>query len=125
VEDEAALREITCEYLESRGYKVLCAANGLQALEVCRTGETAIDILMTDVIMPGIRGPELVRAALEMRPGLRVVYLSGYVDRGVEDAALESDAIFLSKPYSLNELSRTIRMAASGSAHSRRHRRNP
>ena len=51
-----------------------------------------------------------------MRPGLHVVYLSGYVDRGVEDGALESDAIFLSKPYSLNELSRTIRMAASGQA---------
>ncbi len=113
VEDEAALRGITCEYLESRGYKVLCAANGLQALEICRTHETPIDILMTDIIMPGIRGPELVKAALEIRPDLHIVYLSGYVDRGIEDGALASDAIFLSKPYSLDELSRSIRRAAS------------
>jgi two-component system cell cycle sensor histidine kinase/response regulator CckA len=116
VEDEAALRELTCEYLRSRGYQVLWAANGLQALEICRTHETPIDILMTDVIMPGIRGPELVKAALEMRPGMHVVYLSGYVDRGIEDGALGRDAIFLAKPYSFDELSHTIRRAASGPA---------
>src|ERR1700743_3375228 len=84
VEDEAALREITCEYLQSRGYNVLSAHNGVQALEICRTHETPIDILMTDIIMPGIQGPELVKAALDMRPHMHVIYVSGYTERGME-----------------------------------------
>jgi CheY-like chemotaxis protein len=113
VEDEAALREITCEYLQSRGYRVLAATTGMHALEICRVHDEPIDILLTDIIMPGIRGPELVRAALDMRPKLRVIYVSGYADRGIEDGALGKDAVFLRKPYSLADLGHKIRTAAS------------
>jgi len=113
VEDEAALREITCEYLQSRGYQVLMANSGMQALEICRVHDEPIDILLTDIIMPGIRGPELVKAALDMRPKLRVIYVSGYADRGIEDGALERNAVFLRKPYSLAELGHKIRAATA------------
>src|SRR5438270_6406211 len=112
VEDEQALREITCEYLQSRGYRVLTAGSGLHALEICRSHEEPIDILLTDIIMPGIRGPELVKAALDMRPGLRVIYVSGYADRGLENA-MEQDAVLLQKPYSLSDLGHKIRSSIS------------
>jgi two-component system, cell cycle sensor histidine kinase and response regulator CckA len=113
VEDEVALREITCEYLQSRGYQVLCANSGLDALEICRTHNAPIDILMTDIIMPGIHGPELVTAALDMRPQMRVIYVSGYTDRGMELATPHSNAVFLRKPYSLADLDAQIRYAVS------------
>jgi CheY-like chemotaxis protein len=113
VEDEAALREITGEYLQSRGYNVLAAGSSLHALEICRTHDQPIDILLTDIVMPGIRGPELVKSALDMRPGMRVIYVSGYADRDMESVALESNAVFLRKPYSLADLGHKIRAAAS------------
>ncbi|HEX4602476.1 MAG TPA: ATP-binding protein, partial [Candidatus Angelobacter sp.] len=113
VEDEAALREITSEYLRSRGYKLLTASSGLQALEICRVHDAPIDILMTDIIMPGIQGPELVKAALDMRPQMRVIYVSGYTDRGLEIAASDPNAILLQKPYSLTDLAHTIRSSAT------------
>jgi CheY-like chemotaxis protein len=114
VEDEEALREITCEYLQSRGYNVLTANSGIQAIEICRTHAAPIHILMTDIIMPGIRGPELAEAALKMRPAMRVIYVSGYSDRGLEIAAADSNAILLRKPYSLADLGHTIRATATG-----------
>jgi PAS domain S-box-containing protein len=113
VEDEAALREITCEYLQSRGYNVLSANSGMQALEICRSHESPIDILMTDIIMPGIQGPELVKAALDMRPQMHVIYVSGYTDRGLEVATKETNAVLLQKPYSLADLGHTIRSTAA------------
>jgi two-component system, cell cycle sensor histidine kinase and response regulator CckA len=109
VEDEAALREITCEYLQSRGYNVLSASSGLQALEICRAHDAPIHILMTDIIMPGIQGPELVKSALNMRPQMRVIYVSGYTDRGLELASTDKNAVLLRKPYSLSDLGQTIR----------------
>jgi two-component system, cell cycle sensor histidine kinase and response regulator CckA len=112
VEDEAALREITCEYLQSRGYTVLSAESGMKALEICRVHEEPIDILMTDIIMPGIQGPELVKSALEMRPHIRVIYVSGYSDRGLEIVNADSSAVLLRKPYSLSDLGHTIRETA-------------
>jgi PAS domain S-box-containing protein len=112
VEDEAALREITCEYLQSRGYRVLTAASGLHALEICRSHEGPIDILLTDIVMPGIRGPELVKAALDMRPSMSVIYVSGYVDRGLE-STMERNAVLLQKPYSLADLGQKIRLTVT------------
>jgi hypothetical protein len=113
VEDEEALREITCEYLQSRGYNVLSANSGMQALEICRAHEAPIDILMTDIIMPGIQGPELVKAALDMRPHMHVIYVSGYTDRGLEIASKETNVVLLRKPYSLADLGHTIRSSAA------------
>ncbi len=113
VEDEAALREITSEYLQSRGYRVLTAGIGMHALEICRSHTEPIDLLLTDIVMPGIRGPELVKAALNMRPGLRVIYVSGYADRGLESVDMARDVVFLHKPYSLVDLGQKIRSTVS------------
>jgi CheY-like chemotaxis protein len=93
---------------------VLSAKSGLHALEICRAHDEPIDILLTDIVMPGIRGPELVKAALDMRPQMRIIYVSGYTDRGIEDGVLTADAVLLRKPYSLAELGSKIRTAAAG-----------
>ena len=113
VEDEAALREITQEYLQSLGYHVLSAANGMLALEICRRHHGPIDLVLTDIIMPGVAGPEVVKSALEMRPELRVIYVSGYTDRGVNEIEIAKRGIFLRKPYSLSDLGRGVRAALS------------
>jgi CheY-like chemotaxis protein len=115
VEDEAALREITCEYLQGLGYTILPASSGLRALDICRMHDGPIHILLTDIIMPGIRGPDLVRAAMEIRPELHVIYMSGYSDRDMETGAVPEHMSFLAKPYSLESLAHTIRTVASGS----------
>jgi two-component system, cell cycle sensor histidine kinase and response regulator CckA len=109
VEDEGALRAITCEYLQSQGYTVLAASNGMGALETCRNHAGAIQLLLTDVVMPGISGPEVAAAALSIRPELRVIYVSGYIDRQIDLDALGSGAVFLQKPYNLGDLARKIR----------------
>jgi CheY-like chemotaxis protein len=113
VEDEAALREITQEYLQSKGYNVLAANNGMQALEICRDHSGTINLLLTDIIMPGIAGPAMVEAALKMRPDMHVIYVSGYSDRGVSEEDLGSRAAFLRKPYGLAELGQKIRSAVN------------
>ena len=111
VEDEAALREITMEYLQSKGYVVLSASNGMQALEICRMHPDPINVVLTDIVMPGIPGPAFVEAALQMRPGMPVIYVSGYSDRGWGEDQLGPRASFLRKPYGLAELGRRIRTA--------------
>jgi two-component system, cell cycle sensor histidine kinase and response regulator CckA len=109
VEDEAALREITQEYLQSIGYQVLTASNGMLALDICRSHQGPIELLLTDIIMPGVPGPEVVKSALTMRPDLKVIYVSGYTDRGVDEAEISKRGIFLRKPYSLADLGRRVR----------------
>ncbi|HLJ30440.1 MAG TPA: response regulator [Candidatus Angelobacter sp.] len=109
VEDEAALRAVTSEYLESQGYTVLSASNGISALEICRRHPGKIHLLLTDVVMPGLSGPQVVEGAVAMRPELRVIYVSGYIDRLVDLETLGRGAIYLQKPYSLVELGHKIR----------------
>jgi two-component system cell cycle sensor histidine kinase/response regulator CckA len=109
VEDEGGLRAITSEYLQSQGYTVLNAGNGIGALEICRTHPDRIHLLLTDVVMPGISGPEVAVAALAMRPEMRVIYVSGYIDRQIDLQALGPGTAFLQKPYNLGDLSRKIR----------------
>jgi two-component system cell cycle sensor histidine kinase/response regulator CckA len=111
VEDEAALRAITSEFLQSHGYTVLAAGNGIGALEICRTHPSPIELLLTDVVMPGLSGPEVAKAALAMRPEMRVMYMSGYIDRQIDLDTLSSGKTFLQKPYSLVDLSHKIRGA--------------
>jgi len=111
VEDEATLRAITSEYLQAQGYKVLAAGNGIGALELCRNHSGPIDLLLTDVVLPGISGPEVAAAALAMRPSMRVIYVSGYIDRKIDLDAVGQGAAFLLKPYNLADLTRKIREA--------------
>jgi CheY-like chemotaxis protein len=105
VEDQPATARITRILLESWGYRVLEAHGGLEALGVYERHDGAIHLLLTDVSMPGMTGPELVDELRRRRPGLRVVFMSGYPtgNLGLCNAA------FLSKPFNPARLSRMIR----------------
>jgi PAS domain S-box-containing protein len=109
VEDQEALRKIIAEYLSSQGYRVLEAENGDTALQVCRTSSEPIHIVLSDVVMPGMAGPDFVRAALEVHPEAQVIFMSGYSDRSVDAAGLKVKPAILHKPMELHSVLRTIR----------------
>lgn len=113
VEDEAALREVTREFLQSKGYKVLDAGDADAALVICQSYTEVIDLLITDMVLPGQGGPELASAINQLRPNLRVIYLSGYTDRTVNRSLMGPNAIFLQKPLSLAILTTKIRSVLS------------
>ncbi len=108
VEDEAALRNVCRLYLESKGYTVLEAGNGKEAMKICRSHDHAIQVLITDIVMPGLGGLELAKSLLEMRPALSVVFVSGYPDRPLARQDIGFGK-FLQKPYSFDGLARTVR----------------
>ena len=98
-EDEAEVRDVTRDFLTSAGYRVLTAEDGEQALQIAEH-DKSIDILVTDVVMPRMRGPELAKRLLHLRPGLKVVYVSGYIEHDKVDGDFMKDAFFLNKPFS-------------------------
>jgi signal transduction histidine kinase/DNA-binding response OmpR family regulator/CHASE3 domain sensor protein len=110
VEDDAAVRAAAVDALTELGYNVLKAENGEQALAILGSG-VAVDILFTDVIMPGpIGARELTRRALEMQPKILVLYTSGYTQNAiVHNGKLDADALLLSKPYRREDLARKLR----------------
>jgi PAS domain S-box-containing protein len=98
VEDEEPVRAIAKRILTMHGYRVVAAANADEALSVATA---SVDLVLTDVVMPGESGPNLVRALRRQRPGLPAIFMSGYTDR---PGALPADATFLSKPFSRHDL---------------------
>src|SRR3984957_10962662 len=108
VEDEAALRNVCRVYLESKGYTVLEAGNAKEAMKICQTHDHPIHVLITDIVMPGLGGLELAKSALELRPALSVVLVSGYTDRALDREAIGFGK-FLQKPFSFDALARTVR----------------
>jgi two-component system, cell cycle sensor histidine kinase and response regulator CckA len=108
VEDEESVRKLVCDTLTSRGYHVLEAENGNAALELALRHRDEIHLLMTDVIMPGLSGHELVHQLLAVRPGTKVLYLSGYAEDAFTASAAAASA-FLPKPFTLQSLSRKVR----------------
>jgi CheY-like chemotaxis protein len=116
VEDEGMLRELTCEFLQDSGYTVLAAANGPEAIELARRHRDPIHLLLTDAIMPGMSGRELAEHLTVQRPGLKVMYVSGYTDDTVlREGLLEQGASFLQKPFTQSALTRKIRAVMDGS----------
>ncbi|MBV9623019.1 MAG: response regulator [Acidobacteria bacterium] len=112
VEDQQPLREVIVEYLTSKGYDVMVAADGAEALQICRSSEKLIDVLITDVIMPGARGSEVAQVARRRFPSLNVIYMSGYNDQKLDPEEREN-TIFLEKPFDLATLTRAIRQLAN------------
>ena len=109
VEDAAGLREVTRRLLERLGYTVLLASNAEDAREMFEQ-HPSIDLLLTDVVMPGASGPELVTQLMERRPTLKVIYMSGYTDDAiVHHGILDSGVAFLQKPFSSETLGRKLR----------------
>ena len=110
VEDEDSLRELAHEILGGLGYKVLEAGTGRAALELAERHPGPIDLLLTDVIMPGMSGRELAAELLASRPGARALYMSGYTDDAIiHHGVLEPGLAFLQKPFPLEALARKVR----------------
>src|SRR5205807_2652600 len=107
VEDDDIVRQLICDVLEENGYNVLCAANGLAAIKVSDEYGSTIDLLITDVVMPRMNGPELASRLSLSRPELRVLYVSGYsADEIGEDS---KNVELLQKPFSPQSLLHKIR----------------
>jgi PAS domain S-box-containing protein len=110
VEDEELVREVVCKSLAAQGYTVLEAAGAATALDVVDRQVSPIDILITDLILPKVRGPELARQVRERYPELKVLYMSGFAGAAlVRDGGLEPDAVVLQKPFKLAQLAQAIR----------------
>ncbi|OJH30439.1 Blue-light-activated protein [Wolbachia endosymbiont of Armadillidium vulgare] len=110
IEDEGSVREPIARALKRKGFDVIEASMGSKALEIISKKSQHIDLIITDVIMPEVSGPEIVKEALIHRPNINVIFISGYA----EDAFLKSDDIniedfhFLPKPFTLNELGNKV-----------------
>jgi len=115
VEDQDAVRRLTTSVLKSLGYRVLSAADGDEALALEALHEGPIDLVLTDVVLPGMTGKQLAERLKALRPAARVLYTSGYprdviADRGVVDR----DVAYIAKPYSPKELAAKVREVLAG-----------
>jgi signal transduction histidine kinase/ActR/RegA family two-component response regulator len=113
VEDEVAVRELASEFMKSAGYTVLAAQDGEEALALVACSEGQIQILVTDVVMPNMRGPELAKRLKALHPNLKVVYMSGYLEFNVGGGEFLDEAFFLQKPFSRHTLVRKVAEALS------------
>jgi signal transduction histidine kinase len=110
VEDEARVRKLIVDVLTARGYQVLEATRGEEALRLSRMHAGQIHLMVVDVVMPEISGPELVRQIKPVRPGTHVLYISGYTDEAIVHHGIpESGAAFLQKPFLPDALARKVR----------------
>jgi two-component system, cell cycle sensor histidine kinase and response regulator CckA len=109
VEDEASVRAFASRALTLRGYTVVEAASAEEALAKLEDRTLEIDLFVTDVVMPGLDGPAWVRQALQTRPNVKVIFVSGYAEDALsEDTTRIPNSIFLPKPFSLNDLTNTV-----------------
>ncbi|MEZ5101382.1 MAG: PAS domain S-box protein [Thermoleophilia bacterium] len=115
VEDEPLVRELTRQLLEHAGYRVLEAANGEEGLAVAEAARGRVDLLLTDVIMPGVNGPALARSLRADRPELPVLFMSGWTDDLLgRHGVLDDDASLLHKPFSRADLLDAVECAIDG-----------
>ena len=112
VEDEEAVRKLAVRMLESAGYRVIEAGTGEQALAVSEQHRERIDLVLTDLVMPGMTGRELSAWLEKVRPGTRVLFTSGYTDGAIlRQDVLDQSAHFVAKPYAKADLLRKVREA--------------
>lgn len=115
VEDDDSLRDLTLELLSQSGYRVLAAEHGTEAIRVAEQHQGEIDLLLTDVIMPGMSGGELSSRLRSFKPQLRVLYASGYKgDLVVRHGGLSGDVVLLEKPFTKNCLLAKVRQVLQG-----------
>jgi len=115
VEDDESVRKLTCHALRKFGYEVLEAGNGGEALLLCEKREQPIPLLMTDVVMPGMSGPQLSARLKQLHPEMKVLYTSGYTDAAVVRHGLLNESLaFLQKPFTPTELASKVREVLDG-----------
>src|SRR5207245_4617240 len=109
VEDDPQVRELAHAVLISSGYSVLVGNNARTALSLCETYLGRIDLLLTDVVMPGLNGHELAHRVTHLRPGTKVIYMSGYTDNALfQHGVTDAGALFLQKPFTPASLTAAI-----------------
>jgi two-component system, cell cycle sensor histidine kinase and response regulator CckA len=105
VEDEEGLRSLNARGLRSRGYTVIEASNGVEALEVFDEKDGAVDLVVSDVVMPEMDGPTLLRAMRQRNPDLKIIFVSGYAEDAFAKSLEENEKFdFLAKPFALSAL---------------------
>jgi DNA-binding NtrC family response regulator len=119
LEDEADVRKLVATMLSSNGYKVLTADNGESAIKAFRRSKQPIDLVLLDVVSPGLSGPMVAGRLAELQPGLRVLFMSGYGDTNVvQRYVVEKGCALLTKPFTEQQLTKKVREvlnAAEGS----------
>ena len=115
VEDEEAVRSFAARALRMRGYKVLEAGGGEEALEIVKSDDAKIDLIITDVVMPNMDGPTMVRHVKVLNPGLPVIFMSGYAEEAFRRNDQNSEDIhFLPKPFGLKQLAAKVKEVLAG-----------
>lgn len=108
-EDQRPLRDAVVEFLQLSGYHVIESESSLEAMELARAHRGTIDVLLTDVVMPGLRGPELALRVRELHPETQVVYMSGYAE-GFSETELPANSVFLQKPFRFSMLLEQLKL---------------
>ena len=117
VENEPAIRNLLQMALRRNGYTVLAAESAREALEIVRSHAGTIDLLITDVVMPDMNGPELVKELATIRPETRTLFMSGYMDDALgEHGVLPSHANFIQKPFSPRVIAQKVRDILDGTS---------
>ncbi len=110
VEDDEQVRDLSSEALSASGYKVLVAETPLVAITICRSNSAHIDLLLTDVVMPGIGGRELAIQVTAILPGVKVLYMSGYTPQAIlHHGELDANTFFIQKPFTPSSLAAKVR----------------
>jgi signal transduction histidine kinase/CheY-like chemotaxis protein len=108
VEDEDVVRQVACDIIRRGGYKVIEASSAQAALEVCGQSKDEIDVVLTDLVMPKMNGPELVKRLAEDHPKVSVIFMSGYTSDAAIAQGLDAKMAFVQKPFSPKVLLQTI-----------------
>jgi CheY-like chemotaxis protein len=111
VEDDPVMRRLSSQILQDQGYTVLEAENGATALERAAAQRVLLDLVLTDVVMPGISGPELVLRLMDSHPETKFLYMSGYIGELVMERGLSEPINLLEKPFTRTDLLKTIQTA--------------
>jgi CheY-like chemotaxis protein len=115
VEDDAKVRQLVEGVLREHGFQVVVSQNVSQAVALCQQRAMPIDLLLTDVVMPDMSGPELAEELGKLRPGLKVVYMSGYADNAVvRHGVIKPGAEFVEKPFTAETLTEKLRAVLAG-----------
>src|ERR1700722_18907559 len=104
VEDEAEVRELAALFMKSAGYTVLTAQDGVDALASVQSSQKQIDVVLTDVVMPNMRGPDLAKRLKSLRPDVKIIYMSGYLEYNGGSGEFLEDGFFLQKPFTRDTL---------------------
>nr|WP_281431753.1 response regulator [Rhodomicrobium vannielii] len=114
VEDEDAVRSFASRALATRGYTVLEAASGVEALEIMDRHEGQVDLVVSDVVMPEMDGPTLLRHLRQRNPDIRIIFMSGYAEEAFrKNLSADENFVFLPKPFTLKKLAETVKAAAA------------